>query len=210
MSEKTCARHRKELLRFLLLKTAAVRSGVKPGELLRIRHCYRPGRGRFCLYRQEVFELLGLDYLELRREPESSLVLFFHREKLLQALAAPANRAVLRRCGYPDAAAPAELPGLLKARFEWEAMPHEVGVFIGYPAKDVLGFIEKRPKTPVHKGDWQVFGDADESLARMKLYRQVERLARQVFDACEDLPAFFNHIANIIPNNIAERNLANG
>ena len=29
--------HRKELLRFLLVKTAAVRRGVKPGELLRVR-----------------------------------------------------------------------------------------------------------------------------------------------------------------------------
>ena len=29
-------RHRKELLRFLLVKTAAVRRGVKPGELLRV------------------------------------------------------------------------------------------------------------------------------------------------------------------------------
>ena len=28
--------HRKELLRFLLVKTAAVRRGVKPGELLRV------------------------------------------------------------------------------------------------------------------------------------------------------------------------------
>ena len=34
-------KHRKELLRFLLLKTAAVRSGVKPGELLRVQHCYK-------------------------------------------------------------------------------------------------------------------------------------------------------------------------
>ena len=33
-------RHRRELLKFLLVKTAAVRQGVKPAELLRVRHCY--------------------------------------------------------------------------------------------------------------------------------------------------------------------------
>ena len=32
--------HRKELLKFLLVKTAAVRQGIKPAELLRVRHCY--------------------------------------------------------------------------------------------------------------------------------------------------------------------------
>ena len=32
--------HRKELLKFLLVKTAAVRQGIKPAELLRVRHYY--------------------------------------------------------------------------------------------------------------------------------------------------------------------------
>ena len=37
-------RHRKELLRFLLAMTAAVRRGVRPGELLPVRPCgARPG-----------------------------------------------------------------------------------------------------------------------------------------------------------------------
>ena len=40
MLSTSCFSHRKNLLRFLLLKTAAVRRGVKPGELLRVRRCF--------------------------------------------------------------------------------------------------------------------------------------------------------------------------
>ncbi len=205
-----CESHRKELLRFLLLKTAAVRSGVKPGELLRIQHCYQ-GRNsegfQFCLYRKDILEILKLDYIELRDDPQSSLVLFYHRETLSSTLALPENRIVLNQFGYPQGDSPESFLKLLQERFTRESLPHEVGVFIGYPAKDVIGFINKLPKTPIHKGDWQVFGDAGESLARMNLYRHAEQIARSIFDACDDLQTFFNHISSL---NITRRNIANG
>ncbi len=44
--------HRKELLKFLLVKTAAVRRGVKPAELLRVRHC--PEGGDVCEFLAEL------------------------------------------------------------------------------------------------------------------------------------------------------------
>ncbi len=40
MKNKVSESHRKELLKFLLVKTAGVRLGIKPGELLRVQHCY--------------------------------------------------------------------------------------------------------------------------------------------------------------------------
>ena len=60
--------HRKELLKFLLVKTAAVRQGIKPAELLRVRHCYSGVNSeglRVCLYRSDIYCILGLDYVEL-------------------------------------------------------------------------------------------------------------------------------------------------
>lgn len=61
-------RHRKELLGFLLVKTAAVRQGVKPAELLRVRHCYEGVNSEglhVCLYRGDIYGILGLDYMGL-------------------------------------------------------------------------------------------------------------------------------------------------
>ena len=61
--------HRKELLGFLLVKTAAVRRGVKPAELLRVRHCYSGVNSeglRVCLYRSDIYGILRLAYIELR------------------------------------------------------------------------------------------------------------------------------------------------
>ncbi len=202
--------HRKELLRFLLVKTAAVRSGLKPAELLRVRHCYRMRNAEgfpFCLYRRDIFHTLRLDYLELREEPQSSLVLFYHPERLRQELALPAKRTILARCGYPEHATTASLLATLRERFSSEFLPHEVGVFIGYPAKDVVGFMDKLPRTPVHRGGWLVFGNPEESLSRMQLYRRIERFANRTLDACADLQDFFNRINRI---NLKQRSIHHG
>lgn len=199
MNAPICDADRKEALRFLLVKTAAVRSGVKPGELLRVRHSYESQHradSPFSFTRDDVLKILKLDYVRLRVEENSSLVLFFHRDSLRRAVSQPENLATLSRCGYP---ATTDLKPLLKTlylRFAVEKFPHEVGVFIGYPAKDVVGFIEKsRPRTPC-RCPWTVFGDATESLSLSNLYRQTELFAQNVLDACENLQTFFETVAN--------------
>lgn len=203
-------KHRKELLRFLLMKTAAVRSGVKPGELLRVQHCYKSKNCEgfnFCLYRDDILQTMKLNYLELRVDEESSLILFYHAETLQQTLSDNGICDLLKAHGYPVEGSVDQMLAHLKSRFAFEKIPHEVGVFIGYPLKDVKGFIEKLPRTPIHRGDWTVFGDAAESLARMSLYKKAEVLAGSLLDVCDDLQTFFDRIANL---NLTERSIQNG
>jgi len=200
MIPQICENHRKELLRFLLLKTAAVRSGVKPGELLRIRHCYqtRNQEGlQFCLYLNDILEILELSYLELQNGPESSLILFYHPQTMRQTLAKAENMTILSKYHYPVNDAPEQLLSMLQERFAATKLPHEVGVFIGYPAKDVAGFIDNLPRTSVHRGDWAVFGDAGESVALMHRYRQIEHAARRILESSKDLETFFTQIFNL-------------
>ena len=74
-------------------------------------------------------------------------------------------------------------------------LPHEVGIFIGYPLKDVAGFIARLPSTPVHNGVWRVYGDAHESLARMKAYAQIEAEARETLQRAEGVEDFISMIS---------------
>lgn len=183
------------LLRFLLVKTAAVRAGVKPAELLRVRHCYEETNAegfRCCLYRRDVYETLALDYAELKVEAGTSLVLFFNRAVLAATLAVPRHRRWLERLGYP-AGLDAVLAEL-RRRCAGADLPHEVGVFIGYPLKDVAGFMLRLPATPLHggrPGAWRVYGDARESLALMERYAQTEARAAAALASASALADFF-------------------
>ena len=201
MLPTTCCDHRKNLLSFLLLKTAAVRRGVKPGELLRVRRCFTeetPSGEPVCLHRRDILSILELDYVELLVERDSSLVLFYHPEAMKRALRDPANRAILARCGYPADADARALLTELQRRFQpGSGLPHEVGVFLGYPAKDVAGFMANLPRTPVEHGRWAVYGDATESVARMTLYRRIEAAAERVLNVCGDTRTFLEHISTL-------------
>ena len=197
--------HRKELLRFLLVKTAAVRRGVKPGELLRVWHCYEGVNAdgmRICLYRSDIYGILGLDYVELKVEKGSSLVLFYNPSALAATLSKGRNARWLSRMGYPgleDGDAGNGRLGKMLAhlvdRAAECALPHEVGVFIGYPLKDVAGFIRNIPSTPVHNGVWRVYGDAHESIALMNEYAQVEAEAREALRCANGVDEFIDMIS---------------
>ncbi len=191
--------HRKELLRFLLVKTAAVRRGVKPAELLRVRHCYSGVNSeglRVCLYRSDIYVILGLDYVELKVEAESSLVLFYNPAALERTLAEKFSRRWLARLGYGQDWTTAEMLEELKRRAATCLIPHEVGLFIGYPLKDVVGFMERIPSTPVHNTTcWRVYGNADESLRRMSAYRREEASAIEVLDRAKGVSDFIELIS---------------
>ena len=203
MTSATCFFHRKSLLRFLLLKTAAVRCGVKPGELLRVWRCFTAETGHgdpVCLHRRDILNILELDYLELLVERDSSLVLFYHPETMVRTLSESENRALLEHCGYrTDAGCDAMLRELQRRFRRGNGLPHEVGIFLGYPAKDVAGFMANLPRTPVEHGRWAVYGDAGESIARMSLYSKVEAAAERILNVCGNPQAFMEHISTINP-----------
>lgn len=191
--------HRKELLRFLLVKTAAVRCGVKPGELLRVRHCYedRNDQGlRICLNRRDIYFCLKLDYIELRVEEGSSLVLFYNPEKLARTLSERRNRYWLAKVGYGQDGTMDDYLRELRTRFEQASepkqFPHEVGIFIGYPLKDVIGFVKHLPATPLHNGTWRVYGNVLESVRRMRLFKAIEDFAGTALSQSSDLEGYFS------------------
>ncbi len=191
-------RHRKELMGFLLVKTAAVRQGVKPAELLRVRHCYETVNEeglRICLYRSDIYETLGLDYLELKVEKKSSLVIFYNRAVLAETLGEVRNRRWLSRLGYREGATMDEQLAELKRRAAGNELPHEVGLFVGYPLKDVAGFMSHIPSTPVHHISWRVYGGAEESIACQRRYSEAEVAAKKVLEDTERIEDFIQRIS---------------
>ncbi len=196
-----CRHHKKRLLRFLMIKTAAVRAGIKPGALLRVARCYRlshdESKGEICLYQNEILEELKLEFRILKHDPDSALVLFYEPALLAETLENAGNADYLAEHGYEKCRRMEDYLEMLKERCRRMPLPHEVGIFIGYPLKDVMGFIERAPRTQVARGDWQVFGDPGESLRLMRLYRCAEQLAEKIIETYQDIETCLEQIANI-------------
>lgn len=192
-----CDEHKKRLLHLLLIRTAAVRSGVKPAALLRVNRCYRlPGEAS-CLRLPEILRELRLNLVILRRDGNGVLVLFYHPDSLRRLLASRKVTFYLERAGYVPTEGLEACLATLKRRFAGDDFPHEVGVFLGYPLKDVAGFTHRARLTPSYRGDWQVFGAPEESIRLMKLFRTIERRAAGVLKNTRELEACLRELSTL-------------
>ncbi len=79
---------------------------------------------------------------------------------------------LLRRYGY-TVEDPERCLDRLRGRLQSGGdFPHEIGLFLGYPAEDVRGFIEGREDGCKAVGAWKVYGDVD---AAQRRFTQFEK-----------------------------------
>ncbi len=61
----------------------------------------------------------------------------------------------------------------LARHLAWDSkFPHEIGLFLGYPVGDVIGFMRSPEEGVMYTGFWKVYGDKDEALRTFARYRK--------------------------------------
>jgi hypothetical protein len=157
------------LAAYLALEAAEVVAGVKPANLINLVDRPRPcGRNLYQLWRQHGQQLLdeaGLAGRELRHRPDGVLLLIYQPARMTAYLETPKVANFLRRAGYRQPAEREPLLAELATRFQTGDFPHEIGAILGYPLKDVAGFLGWVRLPVTQQGPWKMYGDARPSLA---------------------------------------------
>ena len=119
---------------------------------------------------------------ELASGENSRLVLFYDPGKLAETLRNAVVNTTLQSIGY-SYSTPEEALAQLGGRIRGEGFPHEIGFFLGYPPKDVLGFmgILKIPCT--FSGPWKIYGEKQESIRIVQMYRTAKTRVVRFLDA---------------------------
>ena len=87
----------------------------------------------------------------------------------------------LRSIGYQSFKLKDCLSLLKKRLMISEAFPHEIGLFLGYPVEDVVGFIRHQGKNSKHTGYWKVYGDVVESIKLFTKFKKCKHIYKQRF-----------------------------
>lgn len=118
----------------------------------------------------------GLRVIPLRFSEKTALIYLYRPKGLSRDLADEAAARLLEQNGYRPATCEnciAQLRRRLDAR---EEFPHEIGLFLGYPAEDVQGFIENKACGCKCVGCWKVYGDEAAAQKRFDQYRKCTRV----------------------------------
>ncbi len=140
-------------------------AGLKPASLVNLRKGDRVTIARLA----RCFRRKGFSFMILKETDERQTVYIYHNERLQQALFSDEVRAFLTERGYRFESVDEAL-GELKERMKGD-FPHEIGVFLGYPLKDVRGFIED-PHGGKLSGFWKVYSDEDAAERTFERYRR--------------------------------------
>lgn len=101
----------------------------------------------------------GIRFFVLKEDEKSALVYVYRAGALGKILEDARVRSFLKKCGYTDFSTEAVLKKL-KERFSHGGdFPHEIGIFLGYPLGDVIGFIQNSGKNCKCTGCWKVYCD---------------------------------------------------
>lgn len=148
-------------------------AGVKPAEILTLAICTDKTRK---LAWEESYSCLSqhkeLKLKDIRDIRDNKQILFYHLSALKMTLERPIHLRFLKGFGYPENYSLEGYLDHLRERLTGKSFPHEIGIFLGYPLKDVMGFIG-HPSLKLNKTrSWRVYGDAKLSDLRCQNFRQ--------------------------------------
>jgi len=125
---------------------------------------------------------------ELADRGSSQLLLLYSPQALARLLSQKSVSVILGKAGYPHPQDQQRVLDELALRVAGEGFPHEIGVFLGYPLKDVVGFMGWARLSYTCQGPWKIFGNPNQSLELARLHRECRcRMSEILAAGCNPL-----------------------
>jgi len=153
-----------------------VLASLKTGSIFTYRH---KSRGELLDSLRRLNRLLsgkGVRAIPLRIGSESSIIYLYRAGRLRRDLSDGTARNILGAFGYGGQSAERDVVRLIGRIRESDSFPHEIGLFLGYPPSDVLGFIEGREDDCKLVGAWKVYSDEEAAKKKFSLYKKASEL----------------------------------
>ncbi len=164
------------LEKYLVLHCSPTLASLKPASLFSLPFVQE------CLLNRQVDEWnhclggKGVSLTCLKTTDRSALIYVFRRSHLKRELDRPEIRKFLGKYGYSNFNPDEALCHLRRRLAQSSAFPHEIGIFLGYPLDDVVGFIKNNGQNCKCSDCWKVYGDECEA---KKMFAKLKKCKEQ-------------------------------
>ncbi len=127
---------------------------------------------------KDTFCETAISFYILYMSDRKAVFLIYDWDKLVVYLRRKENQRLLRILGYHEYD-PVGLLMELSRRYQGymqniRGFPHELGILLGYPIEDVMGFIVHQGQNPLYTGYWKVYGNLEEKLILFEQYKKAK------------------------------------
>lgn len=151
--------------------TSATLQGYKAGSLFSYRPCCEKVFQKALEALDEAVSKKDVRVCTIDRSSSFKQV-FVYRPRMIDAMLSESKfQCFLCHLGYPvNQGSEANIAHLLMKMEGCQDFPHELGLFLGYPLEDVLGFIANKGKDYAFCGLWKVYAQPQKAKERFELF----------------------------------------
>jgi len=171
---------KKELKTQLALQCAPLLTGIKLSNLLTVaRDCAEDV--------ERLFRDTDITVHTLYQTEQRMTLLLFRETELLAYLNRKEVKETMELFGYQTLRL-IDIFEKLCARYQkymsdHHSFPHELGLLLGYPVEDVLGFIENEGRNYLYSGYWKVYGNVAKARNTFERYDTAKEEAIRLISA---------------------------
>lgn len=111
--------------------------------------------------------------------------MFLHRGSLNSTLRQTPVLIFLKGLHYPNEYSLEEYVQILVQKIQSSDFPHEIGVFLGYPLKDVLGYLGHPALKLTEIKGWRYYGHRKLSACTYKKFKEARKRAKVILETLE-------------------------
>lgn len=157
----------------LAIQCAPLLAGIKISNLLTIS----------CAEAESIEQVLNqtdIAVCPLYQTGERTTFLLYHPERMQCHLTAPATSKCMNGFGYCSMEIHHTIEQF-RANYDRylsdkKSFPHEMGILLGYPVEDVLGFMHHQGENYLYCGYWKVYGRLDDKLRMFQAYEDAREI----------------------------------
>ena len=167
--------HNKEYIEtFLVYNLSLVIAGIKPAVTVTIKKNNEKLYDSWNKFGINFINSTNFKFVELRESNESIIIMIYDEFILEKELNKKSHNQFLLNMGYPQNGCINDYINTLKSRYEKYHCPHELGLFLGIPFKDVKDFMECTTKKCLLCGYWKVYNDSKKAKIIFTKYDKVK------------------------------------
>ena len=161
-NKKCCENKSNSLyIKRILEMLGAVILGSKPAEIINVPGSKEDKKIKLSQLEALCSNCSRITYRIITTHDGGKRVLFINEKSMEKVLVNKRCINFLKFVGYPADYQLNDYMDELVFRLQSEEFPHEIGVFLGYPLKDVLGFMGYGKNELVEVRNWRIYGDKE-------------------------------------------------